>query len=169
MGSIADRSLEAADLFNKGLVDRVILVEASLGGYQKLADKGVYIVSNTQQMLNSLVSLGIPQERIIILPGEATSTWMEACIVSEYLRRNDSIDTIVVVTSNYHTRRASMIFRSELNGREHPVYVLAYPSAYTEFDSKKWWKNREDIQIVLSEYVKMFVFQAFDKWKACMN
>ena len=167
MGSIPDRSLQAADLYNKGIVDRVILVEATLGGYQKLVDKGIEIVSITEKMRNSMVSHGIPPEKIVILPGKANSTKMEACIVSDYIRKDHSIDTIIVVSSNYHTRRASMIFRSELNSKENPVRVLVYPSSYSEFSPEKWWKNRRDIKIALSEYIRIFAFLTFDKWRAC--
>ena len=167
MGSIPDRSLQAADLYNKGIVDRVILVEATLGGYQKLVDKGIEIVTNTEIMRNSMVAHGIPPEKIVILPGKANSTRMEACIVSDYIRKDHSIDTIIVVSSNYHTRRASMIFRSELNYKENPVCVLVYPSSYSEFSPEKWWKNRRDIKIALSEYIKIFAFLTFDKWRAC--
>lgn len=167
MGSIPDRSLQAADLYNKGIVDKVILVEATLGGYQKLVDKGIEIVTNTEIMRNSMVSRGIPPEKIVILPGKANSTRMEACIVSDYLRKDHSIDTIIVVSSNYHTRRASMIFRSELNYKENPVRVLVYPSSYTEFSPEKWWRNRKDIKIVQLENIKIFAFFTFDKWRAC--
>jgi uncharacterized SAM-binding protein YcdF (DUF218 family) len=170
MGSIADRSLQTADLFNKGMIEWVIFVEADMGSYyQKLFEKGVPIVNNTEQMRDSLVALGIPPDSIIILPGKASSTLMEACIVRDYLRRNHNIDTLIVVSSNYHTRRASMIFKSVLKGKEHPVNVSVYPSTYSEFDPKKWWRNRKEIKIVISEYVKMFAFLAFDKWRACKD
>ena len=167
MGSIPDRSLQAADLYNKGIVDRVILVEPTLGGYQKLVDKGIDIVTNVEKMRNSMVAHGIPPEKIVILPGKANSTRMEACIVSDYIRKDHNIDTLIVVSSNYHTRRASIIFRSELNFKENPVRVFVYPSSYTEFSPEKWWKNRKDIKIVLLEYIKIFAFLTIDKWKAC--
>ena len=169
MGSITDRSLQAADLYNAGVVKKVILVEATLGGYQKLVDKGINIVSNTEQMVNSMVFLGIPLEKIVVLPGYANSTQMEACIVRDYIRRSNTIDTIIVTSSNYHMRRASMIFRSELKDKEHPVCVFVYPSAYSEFDPEKWWKNRKGIKTVLLEYAKLFAFHAFDRWSSCRN
>lgn len=169
MGSIADRSLQAADLFNTGMVDRVIIVEASLGGYQKLVDRGIKIVTNTEQMVNSIISLGIPRKSILVLPGYANSTQMEACIVRDYLQTCDSIDTIIVTSSSFHTRRASMIFKSALKDKEYPVCVLSYPSEFTEFDSKKWWRKREGIEIVLSEYIKIVAFHTFDRWSLCRN
>lgn len=168
MGSIADRSLQAADLYNAGVVKKVILVEATMGDYnQKLLEKGGSIVSNTEQMYNSMVSLGIPPDSIIVLPGKASSTRMEACIVRDYIRRNNSIDKLIIVSSNYHMRRASMIFKSELKDKKHPIQVLVYPSAYSEFDPEKWWRNRRGIEIVILECIKIFAFHAFDKWSPC--
>ena len=170
MGSITDRSLQAAELFEKGMVNRVIIVEANIGDYhQKLIKKGIPIISNTEQMRESLISFGIPQDSIIILPGKASSTRMEACIVRDYIRRNNSIDTLLVVSSNYHTRRASMIFKSEINNNENLVGVLVYPSEYSEFSPKKWWRKRKGIKIVLLEHIKIIAFHAFYKWRACMD
>jgi uncharacterized SAM-binding protein YcdF (DUF218 family) len=163
MGTIPDRVLQTADLYKQGLARKVIIVEASMGAYKALKVRGAHIISNTEQVRNALVAIGIPADSIIILPGDATSTQMEAMIIREYLKNKPVIDTILLVSSAQHTRRASMIFKTAFRNSEKPVYILCSPSTYTNFDAKNWWRSKEGIQTVLMEYVKMANFVLFDR------
>jgi uncharacterized SAM-binding protein YcdF (DUF218 family) len=87
----------------------------------------------------------------------------EAIIVRDYLATVASIDTLILVTSAQHTRRSSMIFRTALKDADHPVCVLCSPSAYTIFNPKYWWRGKEGIQTVLSEYVKIGNFLLLER------
>jgi uncharacterized SAM-binding protein YcdF (DUF218 family) len=163
MGSISDRVLQAADLYNQKVADKVIIVEESMGAYRVLEEKGVHLLSNSRQVLNAIVILGISADSIIILPGDATSTKMEAMIIKEYVAENPNIDTLLIVTSSDHTRRASMIFKSAFRDAGKKVYISCSPSSYTNFDAKRWWKNKEDIQTVFMEYIKIVNFLLFER------
>lgn len=165
MGSIADRVLEVADLFiNKKMADKVIIVKESMGPYRILESKGVYIISNSDQVHDAFVAMEIPDDSIIVLPGDATSTQMEAMIIRDFLEVNPTIDTLILVSSSEHMRRASMIFKAALKNNK-PVRILSCPSSYTDFNAKKWWKDKEGIQRVLSEYIKIADFLLFEKRK----
>jgi uncharacterized SAM-binding protein YcdF (DUF218 family) len=163
MGSIADRVLEASDQYNKKNADKVIVVEESMGAYVDLEKRGVHIISNTKQVRDAAVALGIPPDSIIILPGDVTSTQMEAMIIRDYLVNKPSIDTLLLVSSAPHTRRASMIFKSAFRKAEEPVVVICSPNSYTNFDPKNWWRSKEGIQTVLMEYIKIANFVLFEK------
>ena len=163
MGSIADRVLQAEDVYKTKMADKVMIVEESMGAYKILDEKGVQIISNTKQVHNALVTLGIPASIITILPGDAVSTQMEATIVRDYCNKREDIDTLLLVSSSPHTRRASIIFNSAFRKKEIPVTILCSPSIYTSYDTKKWWKHKEDIQQVLLEYLKIANFILFDK------
>ncbi|MEA3443780.1 MAG: ElyC/SanA/YdcF family protein, partial [Bacteroidota bacterium] len=95
---------------------------------------------------------------IVLLPGSARSTKMEAQIIKEYIKQNPEINTLIVVSSPSHTRRAGMIFQKALNSGNRQTYIMTSPSKYSNFTGKGWWKNREDIQIMLSEYTKLLVW-----------
>ncbi|MDF1561302.1 MAG: YdcF family protein [Bacteroidales bacterium] len=156
MGNFTDRVLQTADLYGSGRADRVIIAEESMGGYQGLIDRGVTIISHTSQALSSLVALGVPAESITVLPGDARSTLDEAVIVRNYLEANPEIDTLVLVSSPYHLRRASMIFGKAFEEAGLPVFTGTSGSgAYTDFDASRWWRSKEDIQHVLTEVVKI--------------
>ncbi|MBN1416835.1 MAG: YdcF family protein [Bacteroidales bacterium] len=165
MGSIPDRVLHAADLYKEKMSAEIMMVEESMGAYRKLEERGVRLISNSNQARNALVALGIPAENITIIPGDATSTQMEAEIIREYLQARPDLDTILLVSSASHTRRASMIFKTAFKTLENPVTILCSPSPYTNFNAEKWWRDREDVQKVLGEYVKIASFLIFEKRK----
>jgi uncharacterized SAM-binding protein YcdF (DUF218 family) len=165
MGSFPERVLEAVDLYKEGRSGRMILVQEGMGPYYMLESRGADILSTTEQARNSAVSLGIPEDSITVLPGDARSTINEAVIISEYLAGKPGIDTIILVSSPSHMRRASMIFKAALRDAENPVYIGCSPSNYSNFNADRWWRDKEGVQTVLSEFVKIGSFMAFEKKK----
>jgi len=165
MGSFPERVLQAYDSWKTGIAGRIIIVEESMGPFWSLEERGVNIVSNSEQAATSLTELGVPADSIILLPGDARSTVDEALAVKRYLASTDSADTVVLVSSPAHMRRASMIFRAALNEGSNSVYIGSVPSDYSSFNPDKWWRRKEDIQSVISELVKIGSFRLFEKKK----
>jgi len=163
MGSIADRVLQTVDLYNEGVASKVWIVEAEMGANEALEERGVQLISNSTQASNALISLGIPANSIVLLPGDATSTRMEAQIVRDYLRTQTGIDTLLLVSSSEHTRRAFKIFKAGFSSLEEPPVLFCSPSTYTIFDAEKWWRSRDDIEEVIMEYLKMVNFVLFER------
>jgi len=165
MGSVSDRVLQAVDLYNQGMAGTVIFGEVNRGHYKILEDKGFYIQSTTELFRDAAVSLGIPSDSIIILPGDVTSTQMEAVIVRNYLIEYYDIDTILLISSAQHTRRASMIFRSAFRKSGVQACIVTIPSSYSGFTGEKWWKSRNRVETVFMEYLKIADFMLFGRWK----
>lgn len=163
MGGFPDRVLQAVDLYKEGAAGRLIIVEESMGPFSTLESRGADIISNTQQAKNSAIALGIPADSITVLPGDARDTKTEAIAVRNYLAGNVAIDTLLLVSSPSHMRRASMIFNATLRDSETPVYVGCSPSAYSNFNADSWWRDKEGIQTVLSEFVKIGSFVMFER------
>ena len=180
MGGISDRVLQVADLYQQDVAGEVWIVEEGSGAKSLLEERGVHIISTTEQVYGALKDLGIAEDRIVILPGGATSTQMEAEITRDYLATRagidqagidqavsglPGIDTLLVVSSASHTRRAHQIFSAAVKTLDRPVVIFCSPSPYTDFNAQKWWKDRDDIQDVFFEYVKMANFLLFEKRK----
>ncbi len=163
MGSIPNRVLQVADLYERGISGKVLMVEESIGDYQSLEDRGVRVTSNSTRAMRALVELGIPKDSIVILPGNSVSTQMEAVKVKEFLASNSGIKSVLIVSSASHMRRASLIFTNAFKQLEDPVEVHCSPSSYSRFNGTRWWRNREDIQDVMMEYVKLGSFYLFDR------
>ena len=163
MGSISDRVLQTADLYHENVAGKVWIVEEGMGAYRILEERGVQIISNTTQVLDALITLGIPADSIVILPGDASSTRMEAEITRDYLVTRSGIDTLLLVSSADHTRRAFKIFEAAFSPFEEPVALYCSPSSYTDFNAEKWWRRRNDIQDVIMEYIKLANFVLFER------
>lgn len=163
MGSYSERVLEASDLYHSGRAGRLMIVEESMGEYRQLENRGIKIISNTAQAKNAAITLGIPADSITILPGDARSTLNEAEVVRDYVLSHREIDTLLIVSSPSHMRRASIIFRNAFRNQESPVYIGCKPSCYSGFDHERWWRDREMVQSVLYEYIKIGSFLVFER------
>jgi uncharacterized SAM-binding protein YcdF (DUF218 family) len=164
MGSLApDRVLQTTDLYHEGRAGRLIIVTESMGPYRTLEARGADIINTTEQVHDACIALGIPEDSITVLAGDACSTLDEATIVSDYLGQCTTFDTLLLVSSSAHMRRASMIFRAAFRDSGTPVYIGCSPSRYSSFRSESWWRRKEDIQVVLPEYVKILNFIVVEK------
>lgn len=165
MGSFPERVLQGYDLYREGKADRILIVEESMGPYRQLEQRGVNIETNSEQAVKSLATLGVPGDSIILLPGDARSTLDEARAVREFISTKMSADTLILVSSPAHMRRASMIFYAALKEQNGNIYIGTSPSTYSGFSPEKWWRRKEDIQSVVSEYLKIVSFILFEKRK----
>jgi len=164
-GRITDRVLQVDDLYKQNVAGKVWIVEPGKGDYQALEERGVQIVSEITLIRNALIDMGIPQDSIVVLPGNATSTMMEAEAVREYLQTQTGIDTLLLVSSSSHTLRAFKIFKAAFRAMEEPPVVCCSPSIYTQFHAERWWKSKDDVQQVAEEYLKLLNYALFEKRK----
>ncbi|VBB05354.1 Hypothetical protein LUCI_0563 [Lucifera butyrica] len=98
-----------------------------------------------------LVKLGVPQKAILIEPNSA-STW-ENALFSKKLMINKGFHSALVVTSDYHMRRACAIFRFVFHQAGFRVGYLPAPS--DRFNPYQWWTSQSSIVLVIKEYAKM--------------
>ena len=69
---------------------------------------------------------------------------------------------ILLVTSDFHTRRALSIFRHEIPGVEFSSAAAYDP---TQFGSR-WWEHRQWAKIFFDECVRLVWWNGVDRWKA---
>ncbi len=169
MGSFPERVLQAVDIYHSGISDSLIIVHENMGGYGALEARGVKVVRTTEQARDASVALGVPPGNIIILPGDARSTLDEAVAVNNYLAGKPWLDTLILVSSPAHMRRARMIFKTVLRESAIHAYIGCSPSRYSSFNPDRWWLRKEDIQSVLSEWLKILSFILFEKGKIVYN
>lgn len=92
---------------------------------------------------------GFPLSLFQPLPNDTDSTRTEAEFIGAYLRAHD-IHKILLVTSNFHTRRAARLMRHENPGLQ--VDVVPAPDPY--FTPGAWWKSRNGQKTFLIEWIK---------------
>lgn len=165
MGSVADRILQAVDLYQEGEADKIVMVNSHRVAYDELLSRYVEIPGDAQLSQTAANSLGVPNEDIIILEGDAKSTQDEALVVREFLRYNDEIDSMILVTSKYHSARAKKIFTKALDSLNRDIRILSSPTQYDSFNPKYWWRNREDAKRVITEYMKLVNFYVREQFE----
>src|SRR5437667_2754026 len=71
------------------------------------------------------------------------------------------VHDVLLVTSDYHTRRALSTFQHEL-----PQYHLFVAAAYDpqQFGAQ-WWKHRQWAKVNLGEWMSLLWWEAIDRWR----
>lgn len=162
MGSVADRSLGAAKLYKEGVGNSIFMVRSYIVANEILQNKGISIIGHTSNSKMVLLNLNIKLDDIIIIPGDAKSTKDEALTIYNYVRRVQEIDTIVIVTSKYHSFRSKIIFKKVFKNLH--VNIYSAPTPYDPFKPKEWYKNREDAKNVLKEYLKLTYYFLYEQF-----
>jgi len=158
-GSLHDRILQAVDIYNKKYSDKIVLINTYNPNYDIFSKIGLGMPTRYAQ-LNKIaaINLGVPEENIFILEGNAKSTQDEALIIREYVKNNRAIESIILVTSKYHSGRSKKIFRKALSGLDRGINIYSSPSKYDPFNASKWWRDRKDFKLVILEYLKLVKF-----------
>jgi uncharacterized SAM-binding protein YcdF (DUF218 family) len=165
MGSLPDRILQAVDIYNERYSDKIVMVNNCRVGYDTFVERGVEIPpGNAQLSKMAAIDLGVPEENILILEGNAKSTQDEALIIREYIRNNRAIESIILVTSKWHSGRSKKIFRKALSGLDREINIYSSPSKYDPFNASQWWKDKEDILFVVLEYLKLANFYFWEQF-----
>jgi uncharacterized SAM-binding protein YcdF (DUF218 family) len=133
----AVRAARAAALFRSAMAPHVVATGRSLRSY----------ATTTDLMKRDLVDHGVPAAAIIPLTHRADDTREEAVAVSEFVASHHW-KKILLVTSNYHTRRTEYIYQRTLPpGTE--LRVISAPDI--EYDPQSWWRTGEGLKIFFHE------------------
>jgi uncharacterized SAM-binding protein YcdF (DUF218 family) len=161
-GSPPARLLEAAELYRSGLAPRIVLTrERRPPATVALARRGVPVDDPDVLARSHLIALDIPAEAITTLNGRAYSTTSEAKLITRWACRSH-IQSLVVVTSPSHTRRARLILRRLVA----PGTALTVRPARADFfPRQRWWRSRRSSKLVLSEYEKLVNYWLSERWR----
>ncbi len=113
-----------------------------------------------QQYLSSLSAA--PSLTACPIPGLSTKD--EAHDVARCLASSGvapGVHRVLLVTSDFHTRRALSTFRREIPGIEFSVTAAYDPEQY----GTKWWQHRQWAKIFFDECVKLVWWYGIDRWR----
>jgi hypothetical protein len=102
----------------------------------------------------------LPQVSVCKVAGDSTKD--EAPQVADCLARlQPTPKSAIIVTDDYHTRRALSIFRDRA-----PQYRWTAAAARNEFlFGQPWWSDREWAKTYLTETEKLLWWEMFDRWR----
>lgn len=122
------RIVKAAELVKDGYAPSVLVSGPA----------GFYGLHESDLAIPFAVKRGFPASWFIAFPHEAHSTDEEARAIWPELRKRN-VHRVLVVTSDYHTRRALHVLRARWPGIE--IRMVAAPAEF--FSADGWWHTRE--------------------------
>lgn len=150
-GSVKDRGVEAARVFQQGLGTRFVFTGAPV----PTALDALGIDSTEAACTrNSAVEAGLPLELTTVM-NVGTSTFEEAEALLAYAK-SQQWDTVMVLTSCFHLRRTGRVFRQTFN--KAGIAVLLHGAPSTEYDEARWWESEQGLIMVNNEYVKLVYY-----------
>ena len=139
----ADRATRAAELYRQNLAPTVVASGVRLRPYAGISEF----------MTHDLVERGVPKERVVPFPQDADNTREEAEALKT-LARQKGWKSVIIVTSNYHTRRARYIFRKVFPG---DIKVAMASARDADFDPSNWYEHRRARQRFEHEVLGLFL------------
>ena len=100
--------------------------------------------------------------QLFVCPIAGLSTRDEARDVAGCLKTQSSgVRHVLLVTSDFHTRRALAIFRHEIPGVEFSAAAAYDPAQY----GAKWWQHRQWAKTFFDEGVRLIWWYGVDRWR----
>ena len=155
-GAFKERAQKAAELYRLGIAPRIILTNDNRqGGWSSAKQRNPFYFERSR---DELVKFGARADAIEVLFSPVSSTYDEAVLLENHCKQH-SIDSIVVVTSAYHSRRALVTFRRLLPDREvglvHAGTAIQTPAPAT------WWLHLSGWRSVPLEYLKLIYYRLY--------
>ncbi len=139
----ADRATRAADLYHDGWAPRVVGSGRWLRPYTSIADL----------MQRDLEARGVPRKAIMPFAHDAPDTLEELKGIRGFVEQH-GWKRVMIVTSNYHTRRTHYLSEHVFPSN---VHVLVEAAPDHDYDPDSWWRTRAGVKTFFHEFVGMFV------------
>jgi uncharacterized SAM-binding protein YcdF (DUF218 family) len=156
-GTRFERPLEALALYEAGYAPRIVLTHAELEpqALSVVERRGLKVPSDSDQLRDILVGLGVPPDAIITPARNHDHTGEEAATLRE-LALQRHWKRVIVVSSKYHLRRVALACGRALRGTD--VRVMARGSRYEASTPERWWTRRADVRWLVSETPKYLAY-----------
>src|SRR5262249_20398352 len=131
-----ERTLEAGRLYREGWAPRVVIMRVrDLNRRSTLRDLGIRVPLYFDTQVSILQQMGVPASAIVEVREIVESTEGEARQIGGYARAH-RFKRVIVVTSTYHTRRASRYLRCLARDTQ----TIMRDSRYSGSDPDAWWQ-----------------------------
>ncbi len=142
-GDTKARTEEAVSLFKRGWASQLVLSGAA---------KDKTGQSNADAMRDIAVALGVPYGQILV-DEQSETTKQNANEIAEILKK-DGVSSVILVTSAYHQRRASLELANALPG----VQIRNHPTPTDNQWSNWWWLTPSGWFLAIGELVRIVMF-----------
>ncbi|MBI5641191.1 MAG: YdcF family protein [Nitrospirae bacterium] len=119
---------------------------------------GVWKYTWASLMKEHAESLGVPGKAILV--EDRSRTIEENARYTKELLKKHGYKSLILVTSPYHSKRASIVFRKVFGGN-FKIINAPVPVEESWFRFDQWWKKPRSRDMVLTEYskfIKLWIF-----------
>jgi uncharacterized SAM-binding protein YcdF (DUF218 family) len=152
---IRERADYAAQLYKEGRAPRIILTnDNQQASWSSAEQRNPFYY---ERALLALTRAGVPRAAIEVLPQPVSGTYEEATLLHSYAAEQ-RLNSILVVTSAYHSRRALWTLRRVFGNTGITIGLTAVPPGNQAPYPFAWWLHLRGWQMVPGEYVKMIYY-----------
>lgn len=153
-GGFDRRPHAAADLYKRGLGREIWITHAASAAS---SPKNVRSSPSTEELTRALlINLGVPEAAIVDVPGEASSTYKEAELVSNLIGATN-IKSLIIPTDPLHTFRVKWTYKKLLSDKG--IKVTVRPIFQHTNSLERWWKSPQDRNYFADEVVKYIYYR----------
>lgn len=137
------------DEYGTRIIKAAQLAEAGYAPYVIVSGPPILGEHESDITIHYAESKGYPASLFHPLTNDCNSTRSETAFIGKYLK-SQGIHKILLVTSNYHTRRAAYLMRLQ-----NPwLWVVVVPAPDRYFTADGWWKTRGGQKTFFFEAIK---------------
>jgi uncharacterized SAM-binding protein YcdF (DUF218 family) len=153
-----ERTQKAAAIYREGKSKKILLSDdGERAGWSQAEQRNPPYVELAKR---ELVSQGVSEEAIEILPDEISSTYSEATALSRKMR-DGNLHSVILVTSAYHTRRTLWTFEQALKDLNVEIGIEYAPIGQQTPPPFSWWLYPRGWNVVAGEYMKSLVYRTY--------
>jgi len=150
-GETDRRPQRALELLSQGYGRRVVLDVPT--------NAKLYEFTQIELAQNYIEDLPQPAP-VSICPINGLSTKEESREAEKCLQR-EGAKSVLIVTSDFHTRRALGVFRREFPEREYSVAAARNDEGF----GSRWWTHRQWAKTFVDEWLRLIWWKAIDQWR----
>ena len=157
-GRLDVRPFAAAALYQRGMAPQVLFSRAAPGPIDALRLR--LLPQQTERPVRYLVSLlsrlGVPDEAMVELGQDVSSTYDEARALGDWARSSGA-RSLIIPTDKFTTRRIRWIFQRQLGPMG--VRVMVQPVEPPEYKVDEWWRSTNGLLEFQNEVIKYVYYR----------
>jgi uncharacterized SAM-binding protein YcdF (DUF218 family) len=161
-GTYVERTHRAAELYREGRAPLIILTnDNQQGGWSSEQQRNPLFIERAAEELRREA---VPAERIEMLPATqaVSSTYDEGVQLRQYAAEH-GLQSILVVTSAYHSRRSLWTLRRIFRGSGIQIGLDPVPPGQQTPTPARWWWQWHGWNMVAGEYLKLIYYWLYYK------
>lgn len=155
-----ERTDRAAAIYKQGVAPKIFLTDDNLrGGWNEKQQRNPFFVERARW---HLIEQGVPEEAIEVLPTVVAGTIDEANLAIKTAQERN-LKSLLLVTSNYHTRRTLWTFERAAHRTDLPIEIgiVSAPNERQSSSLIYWWTTVRGWRNIGGEYVKTIYYWLF--------